>query len=277
MTIAEAIARGRDALLAAGVPPDEAPGDAEVLARHVLGWDLARLVASRRDATPAAFQERFDGLIARRARREPVSQITGHREFWGLDFEVTRDVLTPRPETETLVEAVVEAFPREAPIVIMDVGTGSGCLAVALAREFQHARLIASDISLPALDVARRNATAHGVIDRIAFVHSAHLENDVDLIVSNPPYIAERDAGSLPPEVREYEPHIALFGGSDGLDFYRRLFSRASGEHHGKIAVEVGYDQAQPVSAIAQREGWTCESIRKDLQGIPRALLFHKA
>jgi release factor glutamine methyltransferase len=277
MTVAEAIARAREALLTAGVVPDEAPGDAEVLARHVLGWDLARLAASRRDGAPHGFQERYDGLIARRCRREPVSQITGHREFWGLDFEVTRDVLTPRPETETLVEAVLAAFPRDAALVIMDVGTGSGCLAVALAKEFANARLIASDVSLPALEVARRNAAAHGVADRIAFVHSAHLENDVDLIVCNPPYIAERDADVLPPEVREYEPSIALFAGHDGLDAYRRLFRDARGEHNGKIVVEVGCDQAAQVSEIAEREGWILETVRKDLQHIPRALVFRKA
>lgn len=276
MTIAEAIARGREALVAAGVPGDEAPGDAEVLARHVLGWDLARLVTARRDEAPPGFQERYDELIARRRRREPVSQIVGHREFWGLDFEVTRDVLTPRPETETLVEAALDTFPRDAPIVIMDVGTGSGCVAVALSKEFPKARLIASDVSLPALEVARRNAAAHGVSHRIAFVHSSHLENDVDLIVSNPPYVAERDAAALPPEVRDYEPRVALFAGTDGLDFYRQLFRRASGEHNGKIAVEVGYDQSEAVSQIARREGWLLESVRPDLQGIPRALVFHK-
>ena len=280
-TLAEAIARAREALLAGGVPADEAAGDAEVLARHALQWDLGQLLANRRLPAPADFDEPYAALIARRLRREPVSQIVGHREFWGLDFDVTRDVLTPRPETETLIEAALAAFPREGQIVIMDVGTGTGCIAVALATEFPRAILIASDVSLPALSVARRNAARHGVSHRIAFTHGADLapETGVDLIISNPPYVALRDARTLPAEVRDYEPHVALFGGDDGLEVYRKLIGdgRRTISDEGRMIVELGYDQAAAVAAIARAAGWEVEGIRRDLQGIERAMTLRPA
>jgi len=280
VTIAELIARARDALLAGGVSADEAAGDAELLARHALQWDLTRLVLSRGQPPPAEFDAVYDALIARRLEREPVSQIVGHREFWGLDFEVTRDVLTPRPESELIIEAALVSFPRDARFVIMDVGTGSGCLAIALAKEFPQALLIASDVSGAALDIARRNAARHGVDRRIAFLHTSDLapENDVDLIVSNPPYIALRDLERLPIEVRDYEPHVALFGGQDGLDIYRKLLHEARGaigaDDGGRLIVEVGYDQAGAVAALADRAEWELERTHRDLQGIERVLTF---
>lgn len=287
MTIAEAIARARETLVAAGVPADEAPGDAEVLARHVLEWDLARLATSRREETPPGFQKNYDDLIGRRRRREPVSQIVGHREFWGLDFEVTRDVLTPRPETELVVQAALDLcrdnaalevpLPTEPPIIV-DIGTGSGCIAIALAKELPRAMFIASDASLAALNVARRNAVRHGVSARIAFMHSALIppESDFEIIVSNPPYIPQRDCGSLPPEVREYEPRLALFGGPDGLDVYRGLFANAPGDlcKGGRMIVEVGYDQATAVKALASPRFWMFERSYRDLQGFERVLTF---
>ena len=143
------VAQARATLLTGGVPSDEAAGDAEFLARHALQCDMTQYTLARNQLPSPEFPQRFAALIARRLLREPVSQIVGYREFWGLDFEVTRDVLTPRPETELVVEAALEAFPRDAPIVIMDVGTGSGCLAVALAREFSGARVFATDVSGP--------------------------------------------------------------------------------------------------------------------------------
>jgi release factor glutamine methyltransferase len=277
-TVAELVARAREVLLAGGVPADEAAGDAEFLARHALNWDLVRFVTSRGEPAPEEFDERYSALIARRLKREPVSQIVGHRDFWGLDFEVTRDVLTPRPETEGIIEAALEVLPRDAELIILDVGTGSGCLAIALATEFPRARFIASDVSLPALTVARRNAARHGVAQRIAFVHSGMLapENDVDVIVSNPPYIALREVETLPPEVREYEPHVALFGGPDGLDVYRRLLvdSQGSLAVGGVMILEVGYDQAGPVGRLAEAAGWDVVKVRQDLQGIPRTLIL---
>ena len=278
MSIAELVARARERLLAAGVPADEAPGDAEVLARHVLGWDLTRYATDRRDPGPPEFAARYDALIARRAAREPVSQIVGHREFWGLDFEVTRDVLTPRPETELVVQAALDVCPRDTRAVIVDIGTGSGCIAVALATELPHAMFIASDASLAAVTVARRNATRHGVIGRIAFLHTAIVppENDIDVIVSNPPYIPIGDGRALPPEVRDYEPHGALFAGEDGLAFYRRLLNDPSNSLNpgGWLIVEVGYDQADAVSALADPARWEPGRRYRDLQGIDRVLTF---
>jgi release factor glutamine methyltransferase len=278
LRIGEIVAQARETLRAGGVPPDEAAGDAEFLLRHAFRWSLTEYLLARGEFPSPDFRERYAALIARRRQREPVSQIVGYREFWGLEFEVTRDVLTPRPETETVIEAALEAFPRDAAPVIMDVGTGSGCLAIALATEFPAAMLIASDVSLPALTVARRNAARHGVYHRIAFLHNGDLapENDVDLIVSNPPYIALRDAELLPVEVRDHEPHVALFGGPDGLDIYRKLFDEARNAigDDGRLIVEVGYGQAADVTALAHEARWERVRVHRDLQGIERVLTF---
>jgi release factor glutamine methyltransferase len=276
MTVAQAIARARDALLAAGVPAGQAPGDAEILARHVLGWDLTKFALHRHETAPDDFDREYRGLIARRGRREPVSQIIGRREFWGLNFEVTRDVLTPRPETELVVEAALAVTARDTRALVVDVGTGSGCLAVALATERPCASVIATDVSPQALAIARANAERHHVDDRIRFVEADLLPpvEHVDLIVSNPPYVAVREASALPPEVREYEPAVALFGGPDGLGVYRRLLAAARGavKPSGRVIVELGYNQAADVMAIGRERGWEVETVGRDLQGIDRAM-----
>ncbi|HEX5474568.1 MAG TPA: peptide chain release factor N(5)-glutamine methyltransferase [Vicinamibacterales bacterium] len=278
-TLQEHLGRARETLTSAGIAPGEAALDVDVLARHVLGWDRARLLSSLRDGAPRGFESSYSRLIARRACREPVAQITGIREFWGLDFEVTRDVLTPRPETELIVEEALAQFPGPGASVrslaIADVGTGSGCLAVALAREFPRSKVVATDISSAALAVASRNAVRHAVNDRIALVETSYLPSTrpLDLIVSNPPYIANRDAASLPPEVRDYEPHEALFAGPDGFQVYRGLLDLASGvADGGRMILELGYDQLEPVTTSATAHGWTVVSVRHDLQGIPRVL-----
>ena len=287
-SIAERLAAARATLTAAGISSQEAANDAELLARHALGWDRARLVTSLRDPVPPQLDPAYDELIARRAAREPSSQIIGVREFWGLEFEVSSDVLTPRPETELVVQAALDVYTREtfrSTPVIVDVGTGSGCIAVALATELPDARFIASDASPAALTVARRNARRHGVGDRIAFLHTAMIppENDVDIIVSNPPYILDAARGSLPPEVRDHEPPIALFGGPDGLDFYRRLLSSAGDlVGGGWLIVEVSYDQADPIRGLADSRFWPFAdmyfwepgSSYRDLQDIERVLTF---
>jgi release factor glutamine methyltransferase len=276
MTVAQAIARARDALLAAGVPAGQAPGDAEILARHVLGWDLTEFALHRHETVPNDFDREYRGLIARRGRREPVSQIIGRREFWGLNFEVTRDVLTPRPETELVVEAALAVTACDTRALVVDVGTGSGCLAVALATERPCASVIATDVSPQALAIARANAARHHVDARIRFVEADLLPpvEHVDLIVSNPPYVAVREASALPPEVREYEPAVALFGGPDGLGVYRRLLAAARGaiKPSGRVIVELGYNQAADVTAIGRERGWEVEAVGRDLQGIDRAM-----
>ena len=278
-TVADRLAAARARLAAAGLPPEEARFDAEVLVRHVLGWDRAALLAHGRDSERPGFADAVDQLLDRRAKREPVAQIVGHREFWGLDFELTRDVLVPRPETELIVEEAL-AFAKDHRLrQVIDVGTGSGCLAVAIASELPDVRMTAIDVSLPAIEVARRNAAVHGVDGRIEF-HLGDVLEDVDgpadLIVSNPPYVPEHMAAQLAPEVIEYEPHAALFGGETGLEIIAALFQQASARlaADGRLVVEFGFDQRGAVERLAAAHGWNVLRIRADLQGIPRTIVL---
>jgi release factor glutamine methyltransferase len=253
MTIADHLAAARRALEAAGIPPQEAGLDAELLARSALGWDRAALVSRRRELAAPPFDTTFGALIARRVAREPVAYILGEREFWGLPFKVTRDVLIPRPETELIVEEALAAFGGGVPpATVIDVCTGSGCLAVTLAREFGGADVIATDISDAAIEVAKYNALRHGVAARIDFRHADLLDGiagKADLIVSNPPYVAGRDTPMLSPEVRDHEPHLALFAGDDGLEVYRRLLpaGRERLTRAGKLVLEIGHGQSDAV------------------------------
>jgi release factor glutamine methyltransferase len=278
-TVADRLAAARARLAAAGLPADEARLDAEVLVRHVLGWDRAALLAHGRDPERPGFADAVDQLLDRRAKREPVAQIIGHREFWGLDFEVTRDVLVPRPESELIVEEAV-AFAREHPVRrVIDVGTGSGCLAIAIASELHDVRITAIDVSLSAIEVARRNASVLGVDGRIEF-HLGDVLEDVhepaDLIVSNPPYVPENMAAQLAAEVIEYEPHAALFGGETGLEIIAALFQQAPSRlaDGGRLVVEFGWDQRDAVGRLAAAHGWHVLRIRADLQGIPRTIVL---
>jgi release factor glutamine methyltransferase len=280
MRIADRIARARETITAAGVRPQDAALDAEVLARKVLDCDRASLIVRLREEEPAEFCAAYAPLVARRSLREPMAYIVGEREFWGRPFVVTPGVLIPRPETELIVEESLSLFRDQAPGLIIDVGTGSGCLAVSLAAEFRDARVVATDISMAALGVARRNAAANGVEERIDFRLADLLDTiteRADLIVSNPPYVASGDAPGLVPEVREHEPHVALFAGEDGLHVYRRLFPSARPRLRagGRLILEVGYDQDGAVIDIASRAGWTFSHHRQDLQGITRTLVFH--
>jgi release factor glutamine methyltransferase len=273
-SVSERIADARQTLVNAGIPAADAALDAEVLARHALGWDRARLVAEGRGDATEEFAARFDSLINRRARREPVAFITGHREFWGLDFEVSRDVLIPRPETELIVEAVLDLRPeRSAVRRILDVGTGSGCLAVSLAIEYPLAHVLAIDISEDALSVARRNAERHGVADRVHFVRGDLIESirgPVDVIVSNPPYVPAGVA--LSPDIIRYEPAVALYAGDDGLRALERLIggARACLAHGGLFVVEFGLGQDRRIDALAREAGWRGIGMKEDLQAIPR-------
>jgi release factor glutamine methyltransferase len=279
-SVHERLSEARRVLGAAGVDPGEAALDAEVLARHVLGWDRAALVARWREPAPAAFEQRLAPLIARRAAREPVAYITGHREFWGLDFEVTPDVLIPRPETELIVEEAVRyAHETHPPRVIVDIGTGSGCIAIALAHEFPSARVIATDLSPAALAVAGRNAERLGVSPRLRLVRSDLLDEvatAADLIVSNPPYVPDADAPGLQPEVR-YEPAAALFGGKgDGLDLIRRLLVSAATflSADGRLIIEFGFGQEAALREAARHAGWRVVRVCRDLQGIARVAVL---
>jgi release factor glutamine methyltransferase len=273
-SVSERIAEGRRTLVAAGIRRDDAALDADVLARHALGWDRARLVAEQREEEPDGFAARFSALVDRRARREPVAFIVGHREFWGLDLEINRDVLIPRPETELVVEAVLALRPRRSDVRrIVDVGTGSGCLAIALAKEYEDAHVIAVDISTAALSVARRNVERHGVGDRVHLMRGDLVDaiaGPVDVIVSNPPYVP---AGvELAPEIVRHEPPVALYSGDDGMTAIERLIrdGRARLAGGGLFVVEFGFGQDERVEVLARAAGWVGVVTNEDLQGIPR-------
>jgi release factor glutamine methyltransferase len=282
-SVHERLVEARQVLTRAGIDGDEAALDTEVLARHVLGWDRARLIACWRDPAPAGFTEEFARLVARRTSREPVSYITGHREFWGLEFDVTPDVLIPRPETELVVEEALR-FSREVrlPGSVIDVGTGSGCIAIALAAELPLSHVVATDISPAALAVARRNAARLGVEHRLTLINGDLLDGTpaaADLIVSNPPYVPAGDAPTLQPEVGRHEPPVALFGGDgDGLDLVRRLLGCASPHlaPGGRLIVEFGFGQARPFGIAAQQAGWEIVAMIPDLQGIPRVAVLRR-
>jgi release factor glutamine methyltransferase len=211
-----------------------------------------------------------------------MAYIIGRREFWGLDFEVTPDVLVPRPETETLVEEALARARGGERMRLADVGTGSGCLAITLACRLPRARAVATDVSAAALQVARRNATRHGVLDRVRFVQAdllSGLHGPFELIVSNPPYIPTAALRDLQPEVRNYEPAGALAGGPDGLDVVRALLEQAATRLSagGWLILEFGWGQAARLAAeIAARPVYELEVIQPDLQGIPRTAVIRR-
>lgn len=281
-TIAEAIAEGARRLQALAV--DEKRRTASVLLCHVLGLERTQLFTGSEKQVDESGYEDYLRLIERRAAGEPLQYITGHQEFYGLDFIVTSDVLIPRPETEFLVERVIKLIKEsteETPLVV-DVGTGSGCIAVAVAVHVAQARVIATDCSHAALDVARQNADKQGVASRIEFFEGdlleplalRGLEGQVDLIVSNPPYVPAADLEHLQREIREHEPRLALFGGDDGLDFYRRLLrdSRRFLNPRGKLVFEIGFSQLPAIREIIYANNFELVEVTEDLQGIPRTL-----
>jgi release factor glutamine methyltransferase len=265
---------------------------AELLLLHVMQRDRTWIYAHPESLLSADQWQHYFALVARRAAGTPVQYLTGRQEFWGLEFEVTPDVLIPRPETEHVVEVALARMcaRRSETLRVADVGTGSGCLAVALATELPRARIFATDVSAAALDVARRNAAKHGVAARIEFLecnlldafwrdaasavaapdHSADLK--FDLIVSNPPYVALADATSLPREVREHEPHAALFAGESGLDAYAPLVRQAEEllSTGGIFVVELGYNAEEHVASLLSSAPWRDVAIANDLAGIAR-------
>lgn len=281
-TIHELVAGARDRFVLAGISANLAALDAEVLARRVLGWDRARFLADRNEQASSVFLLNFEHFVARRERREPVSYILGTREFWGLDFEVGPDVLIPRPESEFIIEEALERIEKDARPLIVDVGTGSGCLAVVLAREVPGARVVATDVSPRALAVARRNAARHGVIDRLTFVETSFLDglaDTPDLIVSNPPYVPSVSGPGLTPEVRDYEPSVAVFGGEDGLDGLRSVLEAAAQKlaPGGWLIMEFGYGQDEIVTALVKNTAaLSLVKIRNDLQDIPRTAVVRR-
>lgn len=279
-TLRDALREGIARLEAARTP--SAALAAELLLMHAARCNRSFLYAHPERALTSEASHEYFSLIERRVAGTPTQHLVGSQEFWGLEFAVTPDVLIPRPETEHVVEVALartgEAR-KNAELQIADIGTGSGCIAVALAKELPNARIFASDISAAALDVARRNAAKHGVAHRIEFVESdllgaidAHVV--FDLIVSNPPYVALRDAESLAIEVQQHEPHAALFAGDDGLAVYRPLITVAESrvKTGGHLVLELGYGQFEPVSELLDAARWSHVSATLDLAGIPRVL-----
>jgi release factor glutamine methyltransferase len=282
LTIYDLVQGARDRFMNAGISANLATLDAEVLARQVLGWDRARFLTDRNETASSSFLLRYEPLVSRRERREPVSYILGTREFWGLPFEVGPDVLIPRQETEFIVEESLLLVGKDSSPLIVDVGTGSGCIAVSLARELPGARVIATDLSKHALEVARRNADRHGVGHRITFIETSFLddiETGIDLIVSNPPYVPSVSEPALTPEVREYEPAVALFGGEDGLHGLRSVLEGAAAKLSpgGWLVMEFGCGQDDCVTDLVTGvDGLDLVKIRHDLQDIPRTVVCRR-
>jgi release factor glutamine methyltransferase len=268
------------ALVARGFAPEDARRDVSVLARHLLGWTMADWVTNAGALSPAGFAESFQRLVLRRMIHEPVAYITGVREFYGREFMVTRAVLIPRPETEGVIEAIppgLLAAHESGNAVVLDLGTGSGCLAITLALEHPAARIIATDVSADALAIARANAARLGA-DRVEFIESLLIPPGLpplDLIVTNPPYVPERDRESLSPDVRDFEPALALFAGEDGLDVIRVLLpqARAALKPSGALVMEIGAGQADALTALVAQAGLRLITIRPDLQSIPRIVV----
>lgn len=276
MTPARLLSAASARLAAAGI--GEAREDARFLLRHALGLDAAGMIA--RGQSPLSGEEaaRFEALIARRETREPLSQILGSQPFWTLDLLVTRDVLTPRSDTETLVSAALERITdRTAPLEILDIATGSGAIALALLSELPNATAIATDLSPAALDVARANAARLGLAARIRFHETSWadgVDGKFDLLVCNPPYIDARVIAELEPEVRDFEPLLALDGGMGGLQPYPHLLAetRRLLQPGGQGLFEIGHDQGARALALAHASRFAAARILPDLAGRDRVL-----
>jgi release factor glutamine methyltransferase len=260
---------------------DSAEMDARLLMAHALGIDRAELIANAERALKPNEIKTIDALGERRLRHEPVARIFGRKEFWSLSLHVSPAVLVPRPETETVVEAALDIVVGDAlqmeKLRLLDIGTGSGALLLALLSELPNAVGIGTDISADALEVARVNAERNNLAGRCTFIAcdiAAGLQGPFDLIVSNPPYVARGDIASLAPEVCDYDPALALDGGADGLDGYRAIAADARRllAPGGKLFVELGAGQEAAVCALFTKAGLTVAAARADLAGIPRAL-----
>lgn len=302
LVVRSALREGFAQLRAAGVPSHTLA--TELLLMHALRRDRTWIYAHPEEGISAADADEFFALISRRAAGEPTQHLTGKREFWGLEFEVTPDVLIPRPETEHVIEVALDRLAlRElradrrqetegAGLLIADIGTGSGCIAIALAKELPAAALVATDISAAALAVARRNAARHGVTGRIRFVEADLFDRSgewrmasgeqeptsgrlsFDIIVSNPPYIGRREAATLMREVREHEPEVALYGGEEGYESYTDLIAQAAAhlKPGGILVLELGHNSLPAVQPLLDASIWTKLGVTNDLAGIPRVL-----
>ena len=282
ITVQSALYSASQQLQAAGC--DTPYLDAEVLLAHVLTQNVTWLVGHRDTGLTAAQVQLFSEYVTRREKREPVAYIVGHKEFFGLDFTVSPEVLIPRPETELLVEEAIQLLAAKEAPTIADVGTGSGCIAIALACHIPGATINAIDISPAALKVAQQNASRHHVANRINFSTGnllAPLKKSVDLIISNPPYVDHGYlcAGTTMPEVSQFEPRIALNGGSTGLNVIQALLAQSQEKlvSNGTLLVEIGYDQGERVLNLARLYFPEARlSIKPDLAGLDRILIVQQ-
>ncbi len=283
MTYQEHAHGARRRLEQAGIAPEAAGVDVAVLARAILGWDAARWLVDGQAEASADFAARLHAWIERRARREPVAYIVGEREFYGRPFLVTPAVLIPRPDTEAVATAALgclDEMARRAPLVV-DVGTGSGCLAITVAAERPDSRLVATDVSRAALAVARENARRLGVSSRVGFREGsllAGLDDRPDVIISNPPYVRQTDRDTLPADVVEHEPHLALFAGPDGLAVVGGLVEAAARQlvPGGRLVFEIGFDQAESASRLVAAAGLTVVAVERDLGSRPRVVVAER-
>ncbi|HEY3929564.1 MAG TPA: peptide chain release factor N(5)-glutamine methyltransferase [Candidatus Koribacter sp.] len=277
MTLKQAFDAALKKLEAADTPSPRL--SAELLLMFSLNCDRAYLFTYPERELTADEQSRYDEAIRRRCTGEPAQYITGHQEFYGRDFLVTPAVLIPRPETEHLIEAALEIFPRDGRLSILDVGTGSGCIAITLAKEFLRTRVMAVDISPEALEIAQANAArleAQVEFRQSDLLSAIEPARQFDVVVSNPPYVGECEADKVQKQVRDFEPHIAVFGGHRGMDIIHRLVPQVR-EHlkpNGWFLMEIGYSTADPVHE-AMRD-WQDFKVIPDLQGIPRVVVARK-
>ncbi len=283
VTIAETLKQASEHLRAASVPTDLL--DAQTLLAEALGKDRTYLIVNFNLQLSGEVLSKFQAMVERRASGEPLQYITGHQEFFGLEFEVTPDVLIPRSETELVVEETIRLVQQDkiAQPVIVDAGTGSGCIAVTLARELSEARVIASDISFAALRVARRNAARNSVEERVEFIATDLLDafadrRFADFILSNPPYVSGQEMPALQREVRDWEPRAALTDFDDGLSLYRRLLKDAATrlKPRAYLICEMGYTQSEKISAMIDHAVWAEARLLDDLQGIPRTIVLRR-
>ncbi len=274
-SVREALDASVDALRAARV--DEPRLDAELLLGEAMGCERSALIADGGMEVPAPAARAFGEMVRRRLRREPVAYILGRKDFRNLELAVDQRVLVPRPETELLVELALELQPAS----VLDVGTGSGAIALAVADELPTCGVIATDTSSGALEVARDNADRHGLAERVRFLEGTLPDDgEFDLVLANLPYVAERDWPSLQPEVTRWEPREALRAGPDGLDAYRALIPECAGHWHryaeqktGALAVEVGKGQAEAIGVLMRKAGFEEIEARRDLAGIERVVV----
>lgn len=276
MKVADALLQGARRLRAAGI--DQPRLEARLLLGHALGRGSAALIACGPELVPVGA---FDALLARREAKEPLAYITGTKEFWSLPFAVSPATLIPRPDSETVVAAALAARPDDGrPLQVLDLGTGTGCLILAILHERPAAYGVGVDLAPEAVVLAARNAAALGLAGRVAFVcgdWASCLLGPFDLVVGNPPYVRSAEMTRLMPDVMQYEPQLALDGGSDGLAAYRRIITGLADwlAPHGAAVLELGIGQAEDVTVLARDAGFTAV-IRPDLAGIPRALVLRR-